>query len=136
MELRAQLEAQKALLARLENEMQTSRHQQDQLARELQQERIEKGDLVAAVDEMLALQSQQGPTQAAISVVEDFRKSIGRPTALKAPSGGGALAGDSRIGRGVSTAALARSAGWGKSRMLANIERMGRTGSGNSVVME
>ena len=138
-ELKAQIEEQKAYLARLEIEMQTSNQQQDQLMRELQQERIEKGDLVAAVDEMLALQAEAPPTPGgarAMSVVEDFRKSISRPpSGLRAPApsamgGGGA---ESKIGRGIPApgAGLNRSTsgGAGKSRILANIERMGRTGS-------
>jgi len=124
-ELKAQLEEQKAALARLENEMHAYRDQQDQLERELQQERIEKGDLVAAVDEMLALQAESGPTQAAMSVVEDFRKSIGRPSGLRAPGGNAAV---SRIG---GPSSVSRGLGAGKSRMLANIERMGRAGAGN-----
>ena len=125
--LKAQLEEQKAAVERLEHEMQTSRSQQDQLVRELQQERIEKGDLVAAVDEMLALQTQSGPAEGAMSVVEDFRKSIkgprpAPPSGLKAPGSG--IAGASKIGG----PARAGSGGGGKSRMLANIERMGRAG--------
>lgn len=136
-ELKAQIGEQQAALARLEKELHTSRQQQDQLAHELQQERIEKGDLVAAVDEMLALQSQAppGPPQAAaLSVVEDFRKSISRPTGLKTPR---TTAPESKIGRSMqqpsSVSNLIRSTSGpaGKSRMLANIERMGRMGSGN-----
>ncbi|KAH9844814.1 Central kinetochore-associated [Teratosphaeria destructans] len=123
-ELKAQIEEQRAALHRLQQEMYTSRQQQDQLMRELQQERIEKGDLVAAVDEMLLLQSEAGPTQGAMSVVEDFRKSIGRPTGLKPP---GAAGGVSRFG---GPAGHGRSGSSGKSRMLANIERMGRQGGG------
>lgn len=126
--LKAELEEQKAAFSRLEREMATSRVQQDQLMKELQQERIEKGDLVAAVDEMLVLQSESGPAQGAMSVVEDFRKSISRPSGLKAPGSGIAGPGSaSRIGgpgRGVGGPTP------GKSRMLANIERMGRAGSG------
>ncbi|KAK5128242.1 hypothetical protein LTR85_002909 [Meristemomyces frigidus] len=137
-ELKAELEEQKAAFARLEIEMQTSHQQQDQLMRELQQERIEKGDLVAAVDEMLALQSsgngggsQQGAQ--AMSVVEDFRKSINRPSGLRAP--GTAAGGLSRIGGPASL--LARSTSGGKSRILANIERMGRAGgAGNGAGLE
>jgi DNA repair exonuclease SbcCD ATPase subunit len=133
-ELKAQLEEQKAALARIESEMQASQTQQEQLMRELQQERIEKGDLVAAVDEMLALQAEAPPTPGgarAMSVVEDFRKSISRPppaSGLRAP---GAGAGESKIGRSIPTPGLNRSGSGpaGKSRMLANIERMGRTGS-------
>jgi chromosome segregation ATPase len=143
-ELKSQIEEQKAQLARLESEMQTSRQQQEQLVRELQQERIEKGDLVAAVDEMLALQSEAAPPSTpagarAMSVVEDFRKSISRPpSGLRAPASSGIPAapggGESRIGRSIPTpGALNRSASGasGKSRMLANIERMGRAGSSN-----
>ncbi|KAK4570503.1 hypothetical protein LTR86_002583 [Recurvomyces mirabilis] len=133
--LKTELEEQKAALARMEEECLTSRHQQDQLMRELQQERIEKGDLVAAVDEMLALQSEGGTGgagprqgQAAMSVVEDFRKSIGRPSGLRAPGAGG----QSRIGGGGGgPGVLGRSTSGGKSRLLSNIERMGRTGSGS-----
>ncbi|KAK0943681.1 hypothetical protein LTR29_004855 [Friedmanniomyces endolithicus] len=141
-ELKAQAEQQKAALARLEKEMQTSQRQQEQLLRELQQERIEKGDLVAAVDEMLMLQSENaggsGGSQpatataaAALSVVEDFRKSISRPSGLRPMGAGGA--GQSRIG-GLGGAAMGRSTSGGvsslggKSRLLSNIERMGRTG--------
>jgi hypothetical protein len=61
--------------------------------------------------------------QGAISVVEDFRKSISRPSGLKLP---GAV--ESRIGRGGATPGSAARGGAGKSRMLANIERMGRAG--------
>ena len=141
-DLKAQLEEQKAAFARLESEIQWSQSQQDQLQSELKQERIEKGDLVAAVDEMLALQAENPPAPTpsgmrAMSVVEDFRKSISRPPAglsgLKPPGAGGAAAGESKIGRGLpQPAAMNRSTSGGKSRMLANIERMGRTGSYNS----
>ena len=137
-ELKAQIEEQKAQLARIESEMQTSKQQQEQLMHELRQERIEKGDLVAAVDEMLVLQSEAPPTPAgarAMSAVEDFRKSISRPpSALRAPASGipaGPSGGESRIGRGLPTPGglnRSTSGGAGKSRMLANIERMGRTG--------
>ena len=127
-ELKVQVEEQKATLARLENEMRTSQQQQEQLMRELEQERIEKGDLVAAVDEMLALQMEQKPVESAMNAVEDFRKSIARPSGLKPPVAG---AGESKIGRGLPAPALNRSTGGGKSRMLANIERMGRTNSGS-----
>jgi hypothetical protein len=129
--MKYEIEEQKAHLARLENEIRTSQQQQAVLMRDLERERIEKGDLVAAVDEMLALQSEAGPSQAqrneqsqiqgAISQVEDFRKSISRPSGLKVPS-----TGESRIGRGGATPASAsRGGGSGKSRLLANIERMG-----------
>ncbi|GAB7362025.1 hypothetical protein MBLNU230_g2059t1 [Neophaeotheca triangularis] len=130
-ELKAELESQRAHLARLESELQSSHTQQEHLVRELKQERIEKGDLVAAVDEMLAVQNDLGSDgapatpakmQGAMSAVEDFRKSISRPSGLKPP-------GESKIGRGIPPpGAVAKNAGGGKSRMLANIERMGRKG--------
>lgn len=128
-DLKAQIEEQKAHLARLEHEMRTSNQQQEQLMRELQQERIEKGDLVAAVDEMLALQSEQGPSQGAMSVVEDFRRSISRPpSGLRAPGSGlPAPSSQSRIGRG-GPPNRSNGAGSGKGSLLANIERMGRAG--------
>nr|POF04263.1 hypothetical protein CFP56_22018 [Quercus suber] len=132
---KTQIEEHKATIARMEQERDVSRKQQAQLERELQAERIEKGDLVAAVDEMLALQSQSAPAPAAMSIVEDFRKSIGRPptqlSGLKPPALSSGTGG-SKIGRGgASGGSLGRSTagtGPGKSRMLANIERMGRTG--------
>lgn len=122
--MKAEMEEQRARVARLENEIRTSQQQQAQLVSDLERERIEKGDLVAAVDEMLALQSEAGPSQAqgAMSAVEDFRKSISsKPSGLKPP-------GESRIGRGGATPASRGPSG--KSRMLANIERMGRANSG------
>jgi chromosome segregation ATPase len=128
-ELKAQLEEQRAHLARLENEMQTSRQQQEQLMHDLEQERIEKGDLVAAVDEMLLLQSEQGPAQGAMSVVEDFRKSISRPTGLRAP--GGMAPPESRIGRSMPSGLARAGSNAGKSKILSSIERMGRSHSGS-----
>ena len=131
-ELKARIEEQKAALARLESEMAASKSQQDQLMSELQQERIEKGDLVAAVDEMLALQSEAPPTPSgarAMTAVQDFRKSISRPppSGLRAP---GSAIGGGEGKRGIPTPGLSRNgSSAGKSKMLANIERMGRTGS-------
>ncbi|KAK5718704.1 hypothetical protein LTR15_008438 [Elasticomyces elasticus] len=125
-ELKAELEQQAAVVARLEQEMSASRSQLLSLEQDLKQERIEKGDLVAAVDEMLMLQSEgaaPATAVAAMSVVEDFRKSIRaeRPSGLRAP---GSVSGvGSRIG-GVGRTGAAG----GKSRLLSNIERMGRRG--------
>lgn len=125
--LKAEIEAQRAHLARVEEEMQTSRSQQAQLMRELEQERIEKGDLVAAVDEMLLLQSEQGPAKGAMSVVEDFRKSISRPSGLKAP--GSMAPPESRIGGGSRIGGLGRTGSHaGKSKIMSSIEKMGRAG--------
>lgn len=129
-ELKFQIEEQRAQFARLEAEFQSSRQHQEQLERELQQERIEKGDLVAAVDEMLLLQSEQG-SKVDVSVVEEFRKSVSRPASamssgLRAPGGGlGSRIGGPGIGRPASSIA--------KGGMMSRIEKMGassRTGSG------
>lgn len=114
---KVKVEEQKAQLVGLAEEIRAVRSEQMQLHMELEQERIEKGELVAAVDEMLALQS----TAAAPAALEDFRKSIARPSGLKAPAGHSS--GESRIGRGA-VAGLGRVAN-NKSKMMNNIERMG-----------
>lgn len=102
----AELEEHRARLAGLAEEMRSMRNSQEELMRDLERERVEKGELVAAVDEMLALQADVG----APTAIEDFRKSINRP-----PSGlrGPGFAGPKATGIP------------GKSKMLANIERMG-----------
>ncbi|KAF1814753.1 hypothetical protein P152DRAFT_479892 [Eremomyces bilateralis CBS 781.70] len=126
-----ELEATRASLAGLTQELRTLRTAQDALHADLEQERIEKGELVAAVDELLALQTEVGPVEA----VEDFRKSIARPSGLRGPGFGAKGQGGekSRIGRigvpaaPVATAApgLVRSVSGGKSRMMSQLERMG-----------
>lgn len=120
--LEARIEEQKARIAGYESEMHAVRQEYSQLLRELEQERVEKGELVAAVDEMLALQATEG----AQGAIEDFRKSISRPSmsmasGLKTP---GSIRGESRIGRGMTPATVTR-ASHGKSRIMGNIERMG-----------
>lgn len=132
----AELQEQKATIAGLLQEMDTVRDTQSLLLEDLERERVEKGELVAAVDEMLALQSEVG----APSAMEDFRKSIGigagTPVAVSRPASGLArpgFGGESRIGRGGGggTALPTRSTSGGassgvsKSRMMSNIERMG-----------
>ncbi len=105
-QLKSELEEHRAALARLETEISASQAQQEDLMRELRQERIEKGDLVAAVDEMLALQAEAPPTPSgkrALSVVEDFRKSISRPSPVSRIGGGV----ESKIGRSIPTPGLA-----------------------------
>lgn len=130
-ELKYQIEEQKAQFARLEAEIQASRKHQEQLEKDLRQERIEKGDLVAAVDEMLLLQAESGPAQGPMSVVEDFRKSISRPASalgsgLRAPGSGLPAPGGSKIG------GLARgSSAAGKGGMMSRIERMGNGRGGH-----
>jgi hypothetical protein len=97
----------------------------------LERERIEKGELVAAVDEMLSLQADMSSLTpaAATTAVEDFKKSIGmgmgRPSGLRGPGfgyQGPAATQQSKIG---APAGLTRSTSGGKSRMMSNIERMG-----------
>ncbi|OBT69277.1 hypothetical protein VE03_01902 [Pseudogymnoascus sp. 23342-1-I1] len=103
-ELRAQaaMDAQiaKELEARLEglaHEVASFKADNAGLREELQQERIEKGELVAACDELLALQeasaAARGP--AVSSGVENLRGSISRASGLRAPGYGGG--GESKI---------------------------------------
>ena len=96
---RTELEEQKAKLAGMNEEMKTVRAEHLDLLKELERERIEKGELVAAVDEMLALQSETS-----LAVVQDFRKSITQPppSRLRGPGFAG-----------------------GKSKMMRDLERMG-----------
>ncbi|KAF2398265.1 hypothetical protein EJ06DRAFT_583555 [Trichodelitschia bisporula] len=133
----ALIERQKAELVGRETELRAARNEFAVLMAELERERVEKGELVAAVDEMLALQAdmkaaeQSAPQSVAsvapaVAAVDDFRRSVGmntsggagtaRPSGLPGPRFG--LSG-SRIG------APARGGGVGKSRMMSNIERMG-----------
>lgn len=111
-EHKAEIERQKASIAGLAEEMRAIRDQNAELAEELERERVEKGELVAAAEQMLSLQQDFAASQP--EAVEDFRKSVSKPSGLRAP-------GESRIGRFGAPAA-------GKSRMLSNIERMGGGG--------
>lgn len=113
-EQRARIEQQRAQMAGLTEEIHAVRVSHAQLLRELEKERVEKGELVAAVDEMLALQTTEGASAA----VEDFRKSIQRPSGLKMP-----VVKESKIGRGVP-----RASGIGGRSMMSKIERMGGAG--------
>lgn len=121
------IDEQRAQIAGMTEEMEEVRSQHSRLARELEQERIEKGELVAAVDEMLVLQS----TDSGPAAIEDFRKSIQRPSAArpaKIPAfGAGAAKEERKIGK---VSGLARPSA-GKSKMMSNIERMG--GGGRNV---
>jgi len=131
----AEMSEQKAQIANLLHQIETLSQSQSELLHELERERFEKGELVGAVDEMLALQADltaaaatgQTPARASsvISGIEDFRKSISRPPppvpALSAAKG------ESRIGRFGAPAPRSAyaAAGSNKSRMMSNIERMG-----------
>ncbi|PNS15897.1 SRR1-like protein [Sphaceloma murrayae] len=114
--LRAMTEEQVARVKGLETEMEGLREDHARVVGELEVERVEKGELVAAVDEMLALQATDSIPQ---DVVEDFRKSLSRPSGLRAPAPGAYA--ESRLAK---PSGLAR-AGSGKSKMMSNIERMG-----------
>lgn len=127
----ALIERQKAELAGREEELKTAKQEFAALIKELERERIEKGELVAAVDEMLSLQADMSTMTpaAANNAVEDFKKSIGmgmgRPSGLRGPGfgfQGGPTTQQSKIG---APAGLNRSTSGGKSRMMSNIERMG-----------
>ncbi|THX70817.1 hypothetical protein D6D04_09777 [Aureobasidium pullulans] len=126
-EANSTIEEQRAALANLDRQLQVMQHEQTSLIQELEKERVEKGELVAAVDEMLMLQTsaQEGNSAA---VIEDFRRSISRP----APPPHASIPAfrereekpapvQSRIGRGVPRASGIAS----KSKMMSNIERMG-----------
>ncbi|EON64783.1 hypothetical protein W97_04016 [Coniosporium apollinis CBS 100218] len=118
-EQRAEIDEQRAKLAGLGSEIESVRRSHAQLAQELEQERVEKGELVAAVDEMLALQADFGAPAAGVDIVEDFRKSISRPSGLRGPG----FAGESRLSRPSAPSGLSR--GVSKSKIMSNIERMG-----------
>jgi hypothetical protein len=100
----------KELEARVEGlaeELKSVKRDNIQLRYELDQERVEKGELVAACDELLALQeSGLGNHPAITSGVENLRGSISRASGLRAPNfasgpgnGTGAQSSESRIGR-------------------------------------
>lgn len=113
-EQKVEVEEQRARIAGLMEEMSSVKETQASLLKDLEAERVEKGELVAAVDEMLALQTEIGAPDA----MEDFRKSINRPSGVKALGFA-----ESRVGR--IPAPPARSVSGGKSKMMSNIERMG-----------
>ena len=123
----AEMQSQKARLVGLTEEMKALRFEHTNLHRELEAERIEKGELVAAAEQMLALQielqlQQEELRKGAVRSVNDAAKggtSIARPTSLRGP-------GFSASGLGL---ARSTSAG-GKSRIMTNIERMGARGQG------
>ncbi|KAK8158380.1 central kinetochore-associated-domain-containing protein [Phyllosticta citribraziliensis] len=86
-EQKAELSAQKTRLAALAGELEALRAERSQLLSELQMERQEKGDLVAAVDEMLALQTDEAATpQMQRSAAEEFRRSVSGASSSVMPS--------------------------------------------------
>lgn len=126
----AMIERQKAEIVGRQKELKTVREEYASVMQELERERVEKGELVAAVDEMLALQNDMStlnanPSAPSQVVEEIMKRSIGlgsaRPTGLTRTGFGFGGAGQSKIG---GPSGLARPAA-GKSRMMSNIERMG-----------
>jgi chromosome segregation ATPase len=129
-EANATIEEQRAHLANLDRQLQVMRNEQTSLISELEKERVEKGELVAAVDEMLLLQTSGATDVDAAAVIEDFRRSISRPAPpphaaipafREAPVASAAPPVQSRIGRGMPRPSGLAS----KSKMMSNIERMG-----------
>jgi hypothetical protein len=76
-----------ARLKGLSEEVKSVKLDNAQLRRDLEQERIEKGELVAACDELLALQETAPATHPAVTTgVENLRGSISRASGLRAPN--------------------------------------------------
>ncbi|OCL10369.1 hypothetical protein AOQ84DRAFT_218625, partial [Glonium stellatum] len=116
-EQQAEIEEQRARLAGMAEEVKAVRLEHTQLLKELEVERVEKGELVAAAEQMLALQME---LQANVAAQEEMRKSVGagsaRPSGLRGPGFAGGLS-RSASGNG------------GKSRIMSSIERMGARGA-------
>jgi hypothetical protein len=150
----------RAKIAGLETEISSVKRDQETLLAELEQERVEKGELVAAVDELLEMQSEASmigganahTAKGAAATVESFKNSV---RGLRAPGFGLAApattpGGESRIaragaaafagGRGRSGSGEGREAsgkgygfgGGGARGIMGNIERMGRGGGGGA----
>ena len=121
-EANATIEEQRAELANLSRQLDVLHNEQASLHSELEKERVEKGELVAAVDEMLLLQSS-APDGNTAAVIEDFRRSISRPAppphasipAFREPAAAAPV--QSRIGRGMPRPSGIAS----KSKMMSNI---------------
>jgi hypothetical protein len=121
----------------LSEEVKSVKRDNAELRQELEQERVEKGELVAACDELLALQEAAPTSHPAVnSGVENLRGSISRASGLRAPnfnSGSGIPknSGESRIGRverGRSGSAQGSRPGSGlglRSGIMSSIEKMG-----------
>ncbi|KAI9779042.1 MAG: hypothetical protein M1835_004768 [Candelina submexicana] len=142
---------QKAQLDLLAKELEGIKTKNSTLQRDLDRERAEKGDLVAAVEEMLAMQAGSSPssdtssivstattlvnagddaTQHSASRLDNLRGSISRASGLRGPGFG--ANGESRIGRmpvprnGSGGAGGTAGGALGRSGIMSNIERMGR----------
>ncbi|KAI9700871.1 MAG: hypothetical protein M1836_002241 [Candelina mexicana] len=142
---------QKAQLDLLAKELEGIKTKNSTLQRDLDRERAEKGDLVAAVEEMLAMQAGSSPSSDTSSMVstgttlvnagddaaqhnalrlDNLRGSISRASGLRGP--GFWANGESRIVRmpvprsGSGGAGGNASGALGRSGIMSNIERMGR----------
>ena len=133
-EQKVEIEQQRAKLAGMMTELESVKGQHGTLVRELEIERAEKGELVAAAEEMLGLQhdSSSSSSVAGTVGVDNFRKSISRCSGLRPPMPSStSFLSESRIGRagggsgGSGATGLARPVTGLKSRMMSNIERMG-----------
>ncbi|KAI9756107.1 MAG: hypothetical protein M4579_003994 [Chaenotheca gracillima] len=130
-------EEQKARILGFAEELASLKRDNDQLINELEKERVEKGNLVSAVEEML---SMSGPSNAGerqtSSSLEDFKSSITKASGMKPPGQAATIGGgESRIRRtnppGGGSLRLNRSyaggtSGIARSGIMSNIERMGR----------
>ena len=128
-------EEQKAKLAGLTKELESIKRDNTHLLQELEKERVEKGELVAAVDEMLLLSATTGPGDRASSGLENLRGSISRASGASMmrsiafnPSSSLGASGESRIGKVSSGSNRSRSgsAMGNRSGIMSSIERMGR----------
>jgi hypothetical protein len=129
-----EIERQKAALAGRDEELRSHKAAYATAVAELEKERVEKGELVAAVDEMLALQADMSVLNAAgesQGTVEDvLRKSVaGGAAAQRAVMSGLRTPGGGAGGFGFGSSVQSRIGGLarpvGKSKMMSNIERMG-----------
>ncbi|KAF2500854.1 hypothetical protein BU16DRAFT_523604 [Lophium mytilinum] len=111
----AEIEEQKARLAGLESEIQSVRDNHAQVLKELEAERVEKGELVAAAEQMLSLQMEFQAQQAA---QEEMRRSVG-------PAGGNAVRPSGLTRPGFAGSGIGGRSTSGKSRIMSNIEKMG-----------
>ncbi|KAI9839110.1 MAG: hypothetical protein M1838_004395 [Thelocarpon superellum] len=130
------VEEQKAKICGLEEEVASVRRDHQHILRELEQERVEKGDLVAAVEEMLAMSAaaNAGDVEASNDLA-NLRGSISRASGIMAPRFSSSIgSGESKVGRipvhsGRSQARTRNGSDAEAPRgggIMSNIERMGR----------
>ncbi|KAI9808064.1 MAG: hypothetical protein M1827_007529 [Pycnora praestabilis] len=129
------IEAQAEKLAVLSSEMATMKKDNLIMRRDLEKERLEKGDLVKAVEEMLSMSANQtssshaDTTSLSSTGIDNLRGSVSRQgSGLKGPGFSSSISGESRIGRMNSSGS--QSSGIGRSGIMSNIERMGRGRAG------